>query len=152
MIASLSAFSGDGVERHRRAHEPAGIERLADSGQHFGDVKGLQDIVERPHAGSFYRRLGGAEGRHDDHRQLGLHRMQPLKGLQPVHARQPDIQNHKVRATGRHGFQTVLGRGGAENLIAFPGKQFFETAPQLVVIINDQDRVHGPTPLPRLRS
>ncbi len=108
--------------------------------EHFRDVEGLEDIVESAHLGCLDGRFGGPEGGHDDHRDQRLDPADRLEGFEPVHSGKPDVHDDQVELVRAHkGQRRLAARGGAHRML-FLAQQLVEALPQVVIVIDYQDR------------
>ena len=85
------------VQFHPGAHEAPRLQGLGDQGQDIRNLGGLEDVFEGPQLGGLDGGIRGAEGGHDDDRQLGLDLVDGPEGLQAAHPRHAHIHDHQVR-------------------------------------------------------
>jgi len=96
------------------------VQGVVDHQHHLFKREGFLNEVERTQFGRLHRRFNGTVTRHHDDLQLRMGGLDRLKGFDPVHPRQPDVQQHQMRlllfenpqgflrATGYHHFITFI--------------------------------------------
>ena len=120
----------------------------SDAGEELRRAEGLDEVVVRAVVEGFNLVVLVRAGGDDDHRQV-----RPLahgfEHLQPVHIRQPQIQNDQIRAVrGDHG-QRLLAAADDDGVIAVGRENHGDEVADALLVLNDQNLIldfHGVPP------
>ena len=117
--------------------EVAVLQGLGDGHQDLIVFKGLQDVVEGPllHGGDGL--LHGAEGGHDDHRQVRIKAVQLLQEFDAAHLGHLHVRQDQVQVGGAGDLEGLRGAGGGEDLIARLTQQGLHDRQIIDFVVND---------------
>jgi hypothetical protein len=118
-----------------------------DPRQEHVQIKGLGHIVVGPQLQpQHFVQLTASRG-HKDHGHTHLRPKVP-QGIQAIHSRESDVQQHQVRPVARRNSQRVFGSSGAADAVASLFQVEGQAAPQQRVVIYQQnvDRQSFPSP------
>lgn len=108
-------------------------------GQQLRNAKGLDDIVVRPHVqGLYLLRFPVPGGDDDDGGLLGQAAELP-QYLDPVHVRQPQVQQDQVRPMGEVEGQALLSGEGGNGLIVVGAQGAADKIADGMLILDDKD-------------
>ena len=137
MMASAAAVSGATSSSTRERMNRPASRAWPIKARMSGNLKGLEHVFEGPQLGGLDGRLRGAEGGHDDDRQLGLNLVHGPEGLQAAHPRHAHIHDHQVRDCRLDQTPGRLAGGRGPHGVAFRGQELFKALPELRVVVDN---------------
>ena len=119
----------------------------ADHQEQLGRLERLHQVVLRAEAHGLHRRLDGAVGGHDHHRQVGMLGLDLPDQLDPVHAGQAAIGQDQIHVLGLDGLEGLLSALDRQDLVALQ-LECAEQRPQEYLVVLDQQEpsLHGVPP------
>jgi len=120
----------------------APVQGIADDLKEFPVVHGLHDVVESAHLDRLDDTVDGAEGRDDDHVQVGIVLLDPVQKADAKAVGRAQVGNDQVRDASLdkpHGLD--LG-GRFVNLVPFPAQQGGQSGPRRLVVVDNQNSFH----------
>ncbi len=119
-------------------------ERVLDHEQRLLEGERLLDEVLGAHAHRLDRGLDGAVAGDHDHRHLGIEGADAGQGLEPVHLRQPHVEQQQVVAPALQRLQAGLAALHRLHEVAFVAQDAGQGGPDPALVVHDQDGfAHG---------
>ena len=124
------------------------LQGAADELKRAGNVKGLENVVERAQSHGADGGIRAGVGCHDDDGRAIGQKAHAFKGVQTAHVGHAHVHDHAVGHGFPHEMEPLFGGGRHAGVIPFLRQQAGKALAQVGVVVNNEDyRSHRPLSL-----